>query len=129
MARPTAAGQRILLVDDEVAIRECLQGLLQDEGYQVVTAANGRQALAQLAVDPPDVVLSDVMMPVLDGWGLWQAMQAEPAYHAIPVVLMSAARPSPERLAGGAVAFLPKPVAFETLLQTVAAVLAPRAAR
>jgi CheY-like chemotaxis protein len=80
----------VLVVDDELVIVEVLRDLLEDEGYRVMTAHNGREALEHLAVEPVDLVLSDVMMPHLDGRGLCQAMQADPAYRAIPLVLLSA---------------------------------------
>jgi CheY-like chemotaxis protein len=82
----------VLLVDDEHAIIDALSGILEDEGYRVVTAANGREALARLEahLPPPDVALVDVMMPVMDGRELLQRMQADARWKHIPVVMMSA---------------------------------------
>src|SRR4051812_46953331 len=60
---------------------------LADAGYQVITAANGRQALASLAETRPDVIVTDMMMPVLDGPGLLAALAADPAHRDIPVIL------------------------------------------
>jgi CheY-like chemotaxis protein len=80
----------VLLVDDEHAILDALSGILEDEGFRVVTAGNGRQALARLEEGEPDVALVDVMMPVMDGRELLREMQADERWRDIPVVLMSA---------------------------------------
>jgi CheY-like chemotaxis protein len=81
----------VLLVDDEHAILDALSGILEDEGFRVVTAGNGKEALARLEEGaPPDVALVDVMMPVMDGRELLREMQADTRWRDIPVVLMSA---------------------------------------
>jgi two-component system, OmpR family, response regulator VicR len=80
----------ILLVDDEHAILDALSGILEDEGFRVVTAGNGREALARMEEGAPDVALVDVMMPVMDGRELLREVQADPRWRDIPVVLMSA---------------------------------------
>lgn len=82
----------VLLVDDEHAIIDALSGILEDEGFRVVTASNGREAVNRLEQEPtlPDVALVDVMMPVMDGRELLQRMQADSRWRHIPVVMMSA---------------------------------------
>lgn len=81
----------VLLVDDEHAILDALSGILEDEGFRVVTAGNGREALARLEEGPPpDVALVDVMMPVMDGRELLREVQGDARWRDIPVVLMSA---------------------------------------
>jgi CheY-like chemotaxis protein len=80
----------VLLVDDEHAIIDALSGILEDEGFRVVTAANGRQALLRLEEGLPDVALVDVMMPGMDGRELLQRMRADARFSHIPVVMMSA---------------------------------------
>jgi len=80
----------VLLVDDEHAILDALSGILEDEGFRVVTASNGREALARLGEALPDVALVDVMMPLMDGRELLREMQADARWRHIPVVLMSA---------------------------------------
>jgi len=67
----------ILIVDDEIVLSAMLARLFTDEGYGVVTAHNGRAALTSLAEHRPDVVLSDIVMPELDGIGLCREMQRE----------------------------------------------------
>lgn len=80
----------VLLVDDEHAILDALSGILEDEGFRVVTAGNGREALARMEEARPDVALVDVMMPVMDGRELLRELQADARWKTIPVVLMSA---------------------------------------
>jgi CheY-like chemotaxis protein len=81
----------VLLVDDEHAIVEALGEILAWEGFTVRSAANGREALDVAALEPPDVILLDVMMPVMDGVETMHALQASAALRHVPVVLMSAA--------------------------------------
>jgi CheY-like chemotaxis protein len=114
----------VLVVDDEFGIVEVLETILADEGYRVRTASNGRQGLARLAAEAPDVVLLDFVMPVLGGAGMLQAMAAEPAYRHIPVVVISSLREDviAKRCAGYA-GFLLKPFTAAALLSIVARVL------
>jgi CheY-like chemotaxis protein len=80
----------ILVVDDEFGIGELLVALLTDEGHRVLAAVNGRQALERMAEARPDLVISDLMMPVMDGAALVRAIRGRPDWHDIPVVLMCA---------------------------------------
>jgi CheY-like chemotaxis protein len=113
----------ILVVDDESSIRELLQNILEDAGYVVVEATNGREGLAMLENQPVDLVVSDVMMPVLDGVGLCQAMQQHPTYQTIPLVLLSAAGIPRRTGACAYAAFLIKPFDYDYLVTTIARVL------
>ena len=98
----------ILVADDERAIRVLLEMILSDEGYRVLLAVDGRQALERCERDHPDLVIADVMMPVLDGAGLCRQLKADVRTAHLPVVLMSAAADAVAR-AAGADAFLRKP--------------------
>ncbi len=80
----------VLVVDDEFGVAEVLDAILTDEGFRVTTAANGRQALARIAEQRPDVMLLDYMMPVLDGAGVLHALAADRSADGLPVVVMSA---------------------------------------
>jgi CheY-like chemotaxis protein len=80
----------VLVVDDEFGIGELLEALLQDEGHRVITAMNGRHALERMAEARPDLVISDLMMPVMDGGALLRSMRASEDFGAIPFVLMCA---------------------------------------
>jgi CheY-like chemotaxis protein len=112
--------RRILLVEDDAAIRETIAELLEEEGYRVASAANGAEALELLsAPELPSVILLDLMMPVMSGWELHEALQDDPRLASIPVVVISASR-STERLAPiEAAAFLAKPFDATRLLDTV----------
>ncbi len=120
---------RILVVDDEQAISQVLHDLLADEGYEVLTAGNGREALASMADGRPDLVLSDVMMPVMGGAELCQALAADPRYGSIPVVLMSAAGEGTTRERCAYEAFVAKPFNLLDILDTVERVLGDVAGR
>jgi two-component system response regulator MprA len=108
----------VLVVDDEVCIRELLRAFLEEEGYAVETAANGAEALDRVAVQPPALVLSDINMPVMSGPELCRALQAR--WLAAPVVLMSAGL-CDDTVAGlnGAAGFLAKPFDLDELVSTV----------
>ncbi len=117
----------ILLADDEYAIVEALTALLLDEGYGVVTAGNGEEALARLREVTPDLVILDVMMPRLDGREVLRLMRATPAWAKIPVIVMSAAaRPLTPAQLGDAV-FLRKPFDVSVLLKAIRSRLDHRA--
>ena len=107
----------VLVVDDEQSLARLVHDILCDEGYAVMTAHNGVEALACLHTVKPDLVLSDYMMPGLDGHELALAMQADPELAPIPFVLMSAAR-APSS-AEPCAAFLRKPFDLDELVALV----------
>jgi CheY-like chemotaxis protein len=109
----------ILVVDDELVIAEMLRTVLEDEGYRVVTAANGRAGLAALASSIPDLVLTDLMMPILDGQELARTMKASTTYAMIPIVAMSAVGQHPARDKSLFQGFLSKPFNLEVILALV----------
>ncbi len=111
---------RVLVVDDEFDLLETVRAILEAEGYDVEVAANGRQALEQLvAGDPPDVLLVDVMMPILGGFELLEELDKIPAMRQVPVVMMSAAQAPARRRGIGWRAFLRKPFTLDALVGTV----------
>jgi len=82
---------KILIVEDEISSAEMLTFVLKEEGYFVAVAANGKEALAALRENSIDLVLCDLMMPVMDGRELCRAMKLDPSMQSIPIVIMSAA--------------------------------------
>jgi CheY-like chemotaxis protein len=111
----------VLVVDDEVGIATLLEDVLQDEGYRVLTASNGRQALERIATEKPDLILSDFMMPMMDGAALVSALAGSPDLTSIPVVLMSSLPEAAiaERCNGHA-AFLRKPFSIFDVVEIIA---------
>lgn len=109
----------ILIVEDEQPVREYLAELVREAGHQPLRAVHGREALEVIAAERPDLVLVDVMLPILGGVELCRRLKADPTTAAIPVVLMSAAvRRLPDR--GGADDFVDKPLdpaSLEVLLR------------
>jgi PAS domain S-box-containing protein len=112
---------RILLADDNADMREYVTRLLS-ERFDVVAVPDGAAALAEARRVRPDVVLSDVMMPTLDGLGLLRALRSEPALMGVPVILLSARAGEESRVEGleaGADDYLPKPFASRELIARV----------
>jgi CheY-like chemotaxis protein len=116
--------QRVLIVEDDATIRDLVVLLLEGEGYEVREAANGQVALDVLSEWRPDLILLDLMMPVLDGWTFLTLQRAAPDLRPIPVIVMSASR----RLQvaaddlGAAVA-IAKPFEIEAVLAAVSSAL------
>ena len=121
----TFATPRVLVVDDDPAIREFVGQALEEEGYEVRLAINGQDALATLLEWQANLIVLDLMMPTMDGW-TFRDRQREMANLAdIPVIVMSAARNlvgHTERLAPSAI--LPKPFDLDTLLAETERLLA-----
>lgn len=114
----------LLLVDDEWVIADALEGVLSDAGYRVLTAPNGKQALARLMEARPDLILLDFMMPVMNGAATLAALAADPGLRDIPVIMMSSLPEARVReRAEGYVAFLPKPFTAAEALNAIAAAL------
>ncbi len=115
------AGKRILVVDDDPDIRELLFTALEDEGFEVVPAANGQEALATIRTFRPDVIILDLMMPVMDGWQFVKEMRARD--EDIPLVLLSAARDLPKHAKDlDAAEIIEKPFDLSELLPKIARV-------
>jgi signal transduction histidine kinase len=119
---PALASSRILLVDDNADLRSYVAGLLGRVFPHVETATNGDKALERVRAQPPDLILSDVMMPVLDGFGLVRALRADARTRAIPIILLSARagdESTVEGLQNGADDYLVKPFSARELLARV----------
>ena len=120
---------RVLVVDDEAGNRDLLARRLQREGYAVVAAGGGHEALAVVAREPVDVVLLDVMMPDLDGLAVLERLKADPATRDVPVIMISALddlRAIAQCIEAGALDYLPKPFEPVILRARLAASLAEK---
>ncbi len=119
---PVAFAARILLIDDDPAIRTALAEVLEQNGYEVACAEDGRDALAQLGARPtPSVILLDLAMPVMDGWSFRAAQRRDPRLAAIPTIVLSASFAADPRALEGLepAAALSKPFELERLIATV----------
>lgn len=128
MATDTATGEKytVLVVDDNSDMRQYLVRLLE-ESYHVQTAVNGQDALQKIAQQQPDLVLSDIMMPVMDGKGLLYHLKNSPATFHIPLIFLSARAGDEARVDGledGADDYLVKPFSTKELLAKIKAQIA-----
>lgn len=109
---------RVLAVEDDNDLREFYGTLLREEGHQVRLARNGLEALHQLDWTP-DLILLDLMMPVMDGYEFLRRLRASPKGASIPVLVLSAALPPGRATLRGAQAVLRKPFDFDRMLRTI----------
>jgi PAS domain S-box-containing protein len=122
-----AEGRTVLLADDNADLRDYIRRLLTDHGYEVETVADGEAALAALRARRPDILVTDVMMPRLDGFGLVAAVREDASLRNLPVVMLSARAgddATVEGLDAGADDYLTKPFSARELLARVAANIA-----
>src|SRR5262249_55546710 len=118
MVRPA----KILIVDDEPFNVDYLQQELGDLGYDTISAANGQEALRKVAAEAPDLILLDVMMPIMDGFTACRILKENEATQLIPIIIMTVLRETEERIKGieaGADEFLSKPVDRRELLAPI----------
>jgi CheY-like chemotaxis protein len=107
----------ILVVDDDYDIREVIADVLTHGGYRVSAASNGKVALEETRANRPDLIVLDLMMPVMNGWQFMEARRADPGIAGIPVVVITAFRNAHVE---GAAELIQKPFDFETLLTAAA---------
>ncbi len=117
-ARTTGSHDIVLVVDDDTSILDTVSAILSGEGYAVMSAASGQEALDVMSREQPVVILLDMRMPVMDGWAVARALRAQGS--TVPIVVMTAAE-SARRWADevGAEGYLAKPFALDELLSTV----------
>jgi two-component system alkaline phosphatase synthesis response regulator PhoP len=117
---------KILVVDDEIYIVHILDFSLGMEGYEVVTALDGEQALEKARVEKPDLIVLDIMMPKLDGYETCKRLKADDATKAIPVILLSAKGRNVDQKIGfevGADDYITKPFSPRKLVERINAIL------
>jgi len=120
----SAAPLRVLVVDDDDAGRYLVSLIVASAGYEAIEASNGQEALIRAREAAPDIVLTDILMPVMDGYQLAREWKQDPALRSIPLVFMTASYndPADEAFATelGADEFLSKPVDSDTLIDVIA---------
>jgi diguanylate cyclase (GGDEF)-like protein len=112
----------VMIIEDHPDQRELLEIVLQKEGYRVITAANGVEALDRLAKEPVRVILSDVMMPKMDGFELMRKIRSNPEFKNVYIILITARIQERDRVQGldlGADDYITKPFSFSELLARV----------
>jgi two-component system, cell cycle response regulator DivK len=117
-----ANSTRILVVEDTWDIRNILTRLLERNGYQVITTANGQAALAAFQSERPDLILLDLSMPVLNGWQTHDAIRALPGGSEIPIIAVTAHAMVGDReaiLAHGFDSYIQKPFTLRSILDVV----------
>lgn len=112
-------GQYILVVDDDQDFREALAEVLGEAGYPVQQAENGEVALSRVADESPGIVLLDLKMPVLDGWGVMERMRGDPRSAGVPILILSAYGFEWESELLGAQGYIPKSVGMDEILERV----------
>lgn len=121
--------ERILIVEDSATQRQMLQHTLEKHGYAVTTAVNGRDAWTRLATIAPTLVVTDILMPEMDGYELCRALKSDARFTAIPVVLLTSLSDPKDVVAAlecGADGFIGKPFADDYLLSRIRGVIANR---
>ena len=122
----------LLIVEDDPDILKLLDTTLRFTGYRVITARNGREGLESVRRERPSIVIADIMMPKLDGFGLVHRLRLDPETRDIPVIFITATYVTPEdkefALNIGATRFLQKPVDLDEFLATISDLLEQGAA-
>ena len=122
---------RILLVEDNEMNRDMLSRRLQRRGFDVVMAVDGEQGVAMARAEPPDLILMDMSLPVLDGWEATRRLKADPEVRAIPVIALTAHAMSGDRekaVEAGCDDYDTKPIDFPRLLEKIDALLSRESA-
>ncbi|MGC2639850.1 MAG: response regulator [Acidobacteriaceae bacterium] len=125
----TPAKPLILVADDRPSSRELLRTVLERAGYDVIEAEDGEAALEQARTHLPDLILLDLQMPRLDGYGVMERLRNDPGYAPPPVLALTASAMRGDRekiLAAGFTEYLSKPAGAEALRESVARLLRPK---
>ncbi len=118
--------KKILIVDDDLTLRKILQNSLEQRGYQVISVGSGTDALASFSQDVPDLVVSDVSMPEMDGFEFCRQLRSQPSGKLIPFIFLSAKGELDDRVQGhtiGADNYLTKPFEMKELLANIEALI------
>jgi len=118
--------QCILVAEDHEPLLAGIRDVLETEGYTVLTATDGSEALQEMEQARPDLILIDIMMPVMDGYTLYKTVRARPEWATIPVVFLTSKAEDEDRLKGkalGVEGYITKPFDPDTLLATVRTLL------
>ena len=118
--------KKILVVDDDLILRKVLQNSLEQKGYQVISVGSGKEALAKFNQDIPDIIVSDVSMPDMDGFEFCRQLRSQTSGKLIPFIFLSAKNELEDRIQGhtiGADSYLTKPFEMKELLAHIEALI------
>ena len=118
--------KKILVVDDDLTLRQVLQNSLEQKGYQVISVASAKDALVKFSQDIPDIIVSDVSMPEMDGFEFCRQLRSQPSGKLIPFIFLSAKKEVEDRIQGhtiGADSYLTKPFEMKELLANIEALI------
>lgn len=121
--------KKILIADDNASSRELIRTLLEHSGYEILEAGDGKEALDVARVSAPDLILLDIHMPVLDGYGTVHAMKLDERLRDIPVVALTASAMQSDRdrvLKAGFTAYITKPISLKALREELENLLAAK---
>ncbi|MEI7553869.1 response regulator [Candidatus Chlorohelix sp.] len=116
------AGRKILVIDDEPGIVDIVETNLLGEGFEVISAKDGKEGLDKIRSEFPDLVILDVMMPEMDGWQVLRELEKEPETAGIPVIMLTAKAADEDYIYGleeGAVEYLTKPFFPQELINRI----------
>ncbi len=119
-------GKHILVVDDDPAILQMVESVLKNKGHRVTLAVNGDEGLKKALESPPDLIITDVLMPIMDGWAFIRKIRSHKELALIPVIFLTALDKTEDRILGfrlGADDYLPKPFHLEELQLRIQRVL------
>ncbi len=119
----------VLIIDDSALLRTSLGDILTGHGFEVQTAKSGKEGLALIQTAPPDVVLMDVVMPVMDGWETCRQIRATAFLQSVPIIIMTSKNTPQDLLRSfevGANEFLEKPIGTQELLDAIDAAIRRR---
>jgi CheY-like chemotaxis protein len=118
---------KVMVVDDDPVNRTMISRALEDQGFYVITATDGAEALGLVEGEKPEIIISDMLLPKIDGLSLCSKIKETPQFFGIKVILMTAVYKSAsiraEALAHKADAYLGKPISIENLLKTIDAII------
>ncbi len=115
-------GRKILVIDDEPGIIEIVEANLEGDGFEVISASNGKEGLTKIKNEGPELVVLDVMMPEMDGWEVLRRVEQDPDTAGLPVIMLTAKAADEDYIHGleeGAVEYITKPFYPQELVNRI----------
>jgi DNA-binding response OmpR family regulator len=117
-----ANGRKVLVIDDEPGIIEIVEANLEGDGFEVISASNGKEGLEKIKREAPELVVLDVMMPEMDGWEVLRNLERDPGTAGLPVIMLTAKAADEDYIYGleeGAVEYITKPFLPQELVNRI----------